>query len=45
MTNAWFYQPEIFQQRPEPGYVVASLLTAAIEPLVEYFPDRMEEIM
>jgi hypothetical protein len=45
MTNAWFYQFEIFQQRPEPGYIVTSPLTATIEPLVEYLPDMMEEIM
>jgi hypothetical protein len=45
MTNAWFYQSEIFQQRPEPGYVVTSLLATAVEPLVEYLPGRVEEIM
>ena len=45
MTNAWFYQPEVFQQRPEPGYIVTSLLTAAVEPLVEYLSDMVKEIM
>lgn len=45
MTNAWFYQLEVFQQRPETGYVVTSPLTAAVEPLVEYFPDMMKIIM
>jgi hypothetical protein len=45
MTDAWFYQLEIFQQRPEPGYVVTSLLATAVEPFVEYLPTMMEEIM
>jgi hypothetical protein len=45
MTNAWFYQPEVFQQRPESGCIVTSLLATAVEPLVEYLPDMMEIIM
>jgi hypothetical protein len=45
MTNVWFYQPEIFRQRPEPGCIVTALPAATVEPLVEDFPGMMKVIM